>query len=111
MRRHSHSHTDFPIGCLSSSSSLLASGPEQQSVLTEEIHLHENRPLCFEEHLQSVDGETLKRTCVDFTLLGYFRIELELCDTDVWMWTSTLGLSLSPLSTVIGLGYCTRSVS
>ena len=51
------------------------------------------------------------RTCVDFTLLGYFRIELELCDTDAWMWTSTMVLSLSPLSMVIGLGCCTRSVS
>ena len=84
---------------------------EPLSVLTEEIQLPENRPKCFEKHLQSVDGETLKRTCVDFTLLGYFRIELELCDTDAWMWTSTLGLSLSPLLTVIDLGCCTRSVS
>ena len=60
---------------LTFSSSLLASVPWHWSFLTEDLQLHGPRPLCFEEHLQSVDGETLKRTCVDFTLLGNFQIE------------------------------------
>ena len=68
--------------------------------LVQDVQLHGPFRCNSKNIFRSVDGETLKRTCVDFTLLWYFQIEPKLSEHrhlfHTLMWTSTLGLLPSP---------------
>ena len=77
----------------------------------------DSRLLCFEKHFRSVNGETLKGTCVDFTLLGCFQMEhkprgaqilVSNIDVDEYVGLVTfIHVAASPNRLLsVGLGFC-----